>query len=119
VALRFKLDENLPGDAAVALRAAGHDVSTALEQRLGGRPDAEVLDACRDEARILVTLDLGFGDIHSYPPQAHEGVWVLRPGAHGIAPVVRMLEQALALSTTEPSAKRLWVVEPGQVRIRD
>jgi predicted nuclease of predicted toxin-antitoxin system len=119
VALRFKPDENVPGEATAFLRASGHDVSTALEQRLGGRPDAEVLDACREEARILVTLDLGFGDIHRYPPAAHEGVWVLRPGAHGIGPVLRMLEQALALAASEPSAKRLWIIEPAQVRIRD
>jgi hypothetical protein len=118
VALRFKLDENLPGEAAASLRAAGHDASTVLEQRMGGRPDAEVLDACRNEARILVTLDLGFGDIQNYPPASHEGVWVLRPAVHGIEPVLRMLQLALAVAATEPSAKRLWVIEPGQVRIR-
>jgi len=65
VALRFKLDENVPGEAAASLREAGHDVRTALEQQLGGRSDEEVLNACRDEARILVTFDLGFGDIRS------------------------------------------------------
>lgn len=118
MALRFKLDENIPGDAAASLRAAGHDASTVLEQNMGGCSDAEVLAACRAEERILVTLDLGFGDIQNHPPEGHEGVWVLRPAAHGIAPVLRMIHQALALAATEPSAKRLWVVEPGQVRIR-
>ena len=33
---RFKLDENLPHQAALVLRRAGHDVSTVLEQGLGG-----------------------------------------------------------------------------------
>jgi hypothetical protein len=119
VALRFRLDGNIPGEAAASLRTAGHDVRTVLEQRMGGRPEAEILGACRDEARILVTLDLGFGDIHSYPPAGHEGVWVLRPGVHGIAPVLRVLQQALGFAATEPTAKCLWVVEPGQVHIRN
>jgi hypothetical protein len=119
VALRFKLDENVPGEAAASLREAGHDVRTALEQRLGGRPDEDVLSACRDEVRILVTLDRGFGDIRDYPPTGHAGVWVLRPEVHGIDPLLRMLRQALALAVSEPPEKRLWVIEPGQVRIRE
>lgn len=84
MALRFKLDENMPGEAAVSLRSAGHDVRTVLEQRLGGRPDADVLNVCRDEGRILVTLDIGFGDIQSYPPASHAGVWVVRAETQGM-----------------------------------
>jgi predicted nuclease of predicted toxin-antitoxin system len=119
VALRFKLDENMPGQAAVLLRTAGHDVRTVLEQQLGGRPDAHVLDVCREEARVLVTLDIGFGDIQTYPPASHQGIWVVRAETQGIAPILRLLEQALAITESEPSAKHLWVIEPGRVRIRD
>ena len=56
MALRFKLDENIPGEAAEQMRSAGHDVHTVLGEGLGGRPDHEVLHACQDEARVLVTL---------------------------------------------------------------
>jgi hypothetical protein len=35
MATRFKLDENLPQDAVVLLRNAGHQVQTVLEERLG------------------------------------------------------------------------------------
>lgn len=59
---RFKLDENLPRDAEGLLGEAGHDVETALSERLGGGPDRKVFDASRSEDRILVTLDLDFAD---------------------------------------------------------
>jgi predicted nuclease of predicted toxin-antitoxin system len=118
VALRFKLDENIPGEAVALLRDAGHDVSTALEQGLGGAVDERVLGACRDEARVLVTLDLDFGDIRAYPPASHAGVWVLRPNVQSIGMLVELLRGALALAATEPVSSRLWVIEPGQVRIR-
>jgi hypothetical protein len=74
VALRFKLDENVPRKAAALLRDAGHDVRSALEQALGGSSDEKVL-AAWNEARILVTLDLDFGDIRAYPPASHAGIW--------------------------------------------
>jgi predicted nuclease of predicted toxin-antitoxin system len=68
MAARFKLDENLPRDVQALLRQGGHDVQTALDEQLGGRPDPEILDAYVREARILVTFDLDFADIRLYPP---------------------------------------------------
>ena len=40
--MKFKLDENLPGEGVQILRAAGHDAVTVLDQRLGGKPDPEI-----------------------------------------------------------------------------
>ncbi len=82
--VRFKLDENLPRDAAALLRDAGHDVQTVLDERLGGNPDPGVLEACRTENRVLITFDLDFSDIRLYPPAGHSGVWVLRPHTQSI-----------------------------------
>ena len=39
--MRFKLDENLPVEAAEFLRSAGHDARTVLEQGMGGRQNPE------------------------------------------------------------------------------
>ena len=96
MAARFKLDENLPRDAEALLRNDGHDVHTALDERLGGHPDGEVLDACVRETRILVTFDLDFADIRRYPPASHAGVWVLRPPTQSIGNTLDLLRRALA-----------------------
>lgn len=119
MALRFKLDENVPGEAAALLQGAGHEVRTALEQQLGGSPDEHVFRVCQDEARVLITLDLGFGDIRAYPPAGHAGVWVLRPAVQSIDSLLRLPGHALSLASREAVPGRLWVIEPGQVRIRD
>lgn len=117
--LRFKLDENLPQDAATHLRDAGHDVHTVIDESLGGQPDQRVFDAAQAEHRILVTLDLDFADIRQYPPSSHCGVWVLRPRTQSIANTLDILGRALALSERETVRARLWVVEVSQVRIRE
>ena len=80
--VRFKLDENIPRDAAASLRSAGYDAHLAVDEGLDGHPDAELLDACRREDRVLITLDLDFADILMYPPSTHAGVWVLRSRAN-------------------------------------
>ena len=67
--LKFKVDENLPSEAADVLRAAGHDALTVLEQQLGGEADARVSAVCLAEGRAIVTLDLDFSNIRSYPPR--------------------------------------------------
>ena len=66
--MRFKVDENLPIEIAKLLRDAGHDALTVQEQRLGGGSDPDIAAVCKEENRALVTLDVDFGDIRSYPP---------------------------------------------------
>lgn len=119
MAVRFKLDENLPRDAEALLRDAGHDVQTVLEERLGGNPDPAVFEACRGESRVLITFDLDFSDIRLYPPAGHSGIWLLRPHTQSIGNTLVLLKGALVALGTESAHARLWIVEPGNVRIRE
>jgi predicted nuclease of predicted toxin-antitoxin system len=119
MATRFKLDENLPRAAEALLRSAGHEVHTVHVERLAGRPDAQVLDVCRSEGRVLVTFDLDFADIQIYPPASHAGIWVLRPLTQSIENTVTLLRGALAVLGKEAMKSRLWIVEHDRVRIRE
>lgn len=58
--MKFKLDENLGTSAVHAFEDAGHDTSTVHRQDIAGANDGRVFEICRDEQRILVTLDLDF-----------------------------------------------------------
>ena len=116
---RFKLDENLPREAEALLRNAGHDVHAVLDEGLGGSPDPRVFAAARAEDRILVTFDLDFADIRAYPPRSHKGIWVLRPRTQSIDDTLALLKGAAVVLETEPANVRLWIVEPGRVRIHE
>lgn len=116
--IRFKLDENLPRDAQILLRAAGHDVDTVMEEQLAGGSDPRVFQAAQTEQRVLVTLDLDFSDIRAYPPASHQGIWVLRPRTQSIEDTLALLRRALHVSDVEQSQGRLWIIEPERVRIR-
>jgi predicted nuclease of predicted toxin-antitoxin system len=76
--VKLKLDENLPTSAAQRLSALGFDVDTVLEERLGGRSDADVWAAAQAEGRFLVTCDLDFSDVRTFAPGTHCGVLIVR-----------------------------------------
>jgi predicted nuclease of predicted toxin-antitoxin system len=116
---RFKVDENLPRAARALLIEAGYDTETVHDEGLAGCPDSRLLEACVVENRILITLDMDFADIRRYPASAHRGVWVLRPETQGITNTLAALKGALSLMAKERTASRVWIVEPGRVRIRE
>lgn len=66
--MRFKIDENLPAEVAELLQASKHDAMTIFDQRMVGELDPKVASVCKSEERALITLDLDFSDIRTYPP---------------------------------------------------
>jgi len=117
--MRFKIDENLHVDAARVLAVAGHDVMTVFEQGLQGRSDSVVAKICHREKRAIVTLDLDFSDIRTFPPGDHSGIIVLRLVDQGRQAVLRSLERLIPLLEVEPLDGKLWIVDERHLRIRD
>ena len=115
--MRFKVDENLPLEAAEALRQAGHDAATVLEQMYGGSPDAQLADLCQREGRILVTLDMDL-DIRAYPPAEFPGLIVLRLRQQDKPHALEVLMRLIKLLGQEQLDRQLWIVDEKRVRIR-
>ena len=116
--MKFKIDENLPVVAAAILRDAGHEAQTVHDERLVGGPDHNLAELCRDEGRALVTLDLDFSDIRTYPPGDYAGIVVLRPPRQERRAILALLTLLLRLLPDEELAGHLWIVERTGVRIR-
>lgn len=68
--MRFEVDENLPVPCVGQFRDAGHDASSVQDQGLSGAADPRIIEVWANEGRILVSLDLDFGDLRTYPPSA-------------------------------------------------
>ncbi len=115
----FKVDENLPQEVALLLRQNGHDAVTVPEQGLAGAEDSAVEKVFRREKRALVTLDQGFADIRTYPPKDYSGLIVLRLSMQDKEHVLRIVEALIPMIHTEPLARRLWIVDEGEIRIRE
>jgi predicted nuclease of predicted toxin-antitoxin system len=115
--MKFKVDENLPSQASEILRR-DHDVATVREQGLGGASDADVFRVCANEERALITLDVDFADMRTYPPEPMAGIIVLRLGRQDKQTVVQVITRVAVLLQSEPLKGLLWIVEEDKVRIR-
>ncbi len=116
--MRAKLDENLPVEAAELLRTAGWECDTVYAEGLAGADDPIVAARCQAEARVLFTLDLDFADIRAYPPSEYVGIVVLRPVEPSRRQALELVRRVLPVLSAEWTQHRLWIVEPGRVRVR-
>lgn len=118
--MKFKLDENIGSLGKSVLEADGHDVMTVAEQKLSGSPDDLLYRVCRDEDRVLVTLDHDFGHVLRFPPEAVAGIVILEsPGRLTLQAITARMTELAALLRVRPIDRELWIVEPGRVRIRE
>ena len=116
--MNFKIDENLPGEFVDLLTHAGFSADTVVQENLQGADDSTVANVCQKETRILLTLDLDFGDIRSYPPDAFPGLVVLRPHRQDKFHLIELLRSLIPLFSIETLERRLWIVDESGVRIR-
>jgi predicted nuclease of predicted toxin-antitoxin system len=117
--MKFKVDEHLPIEIAVLLHDAGHDATTVWSEQLAGTDDSTLASVCQQEERILVTMDVGFADIRTYPPQNYSGLIVLRLKQQDKLYVLNVFTRILQLFATTPLEQRLWIVEEELVRVRE
>jgi predicted nuclease of predicted toxin-antitoxin system len=116
--VKFKLDENLPASAASVLAAAGHDVDTVPAEHLAGRPDHDIVAASTAAERVLISLDVGLGDIRAYPPGSHAGILILRLADQSATTVIKAIEDLASLAQPASLAGTVAVLQRGLLRIR-
>jgi predicted nuclease of predicted toxin-antitoxin system len=116
--MRFKIDENLPVEAAEILQQAGHAVETVHSEKVTGVSDQKLSEICQRENRILLTLDIGFANIRTYPPEDFPGLVVIRSKRQDKPHILRILNKIIATFNREEITGKLWIVEENRIRIR-
>ncbi len=117
--MKFKLDENIPVEASILLQDAGRDAATVLDQNMGGEADQFVIQVCARESRALITLDLDFADIRTYPPSEYHGIFVLRVKQQSRPKVLEAVRRLIPLLPSESVEGQLWIVEENKIRVRE
>jgi len=115
--VKFKLDENLSPSLKLLLVSGGYDTETVDEERLSGASDKAIAEKCRQESRCLITADRDFTQIIDFPPEQYGGFVVLQHPQLSLMGLKTLIVQLIAVLKTESPVGKLWIVEPGRLRI--
>jgi predicted nuclease of predicted toxin-antitoxin system len=100
------------------LRSWGHDVHTAQDAGLAGKPDDEILAYAIGHERVLVTIDLDFSNIRHYPPKTHKGIIVAKMRPRNAEQVHHVLEHLLNTIEEDTLNQSFVIVDQSKYRIR-
>ncbi len=91
--MRFLIDENLPRSLTELFHQYGHEAVHVRDIGLQGASDTVIANYAKAHNYCLVTADLGFADIRSYPPQDYAGILVIRvPPTAGRSTILQLIE---------------------------
>lgn len=116
--MKIKLDENLSRHLKPTLNAFSHEVSTAADEGLLGKPDTLVASVSKAEGKMLLTLDLEFGDLRKYPPGTHPGIILFRLKTNGLPTVSQFVENFIKETDLQNFVGCNVVVDDNKVRVR-
>ncbi len=115
--MKLKLDENLGVSLAILFREAGFDAVTVADEGLSSASDRTLIGTCGGEGRVLVTLDLEFGNPILFKPSEYHGIAVLRPAGKGSLERLKGLTKTLIQGLSQREIRgKLWIVEMGRIR---
>lgn len=111
-------DECVFGPTIKLLGNKGHDIVTVHDFALNGHEDTEILATATAQRRVLLTIDLDFGNIRHYPPEYHAGVIILRVRHSTVEQVHTILVQFLQTTPQTTIENTLIVIDHNKVRLR-
>lgn len=115
--MRLKLDENIGGRGADLLRRVGHEVATVADQGLCSASDQALIEVCRKEGRVLVTLDLDFANPLRFNPGDYAGIAVLRlPRRITPDDLYEGLRTLIGGLARGDLTGKLWIIQKGRIR---
>lgn len=116
---KFLIDEDMPRSTAKILNAKGYEALDVRDCGLRGKDDNEVFRFAKKEKAVLLTGDLGFGNILNFPIASHSGIVIAHfPNEVSTSELNNHIINAVN-SLSEPDFKgNLIIIEPGKIRIR-
>ncbi len=117
--LKFLVDEDMPRSTARILQDKGFKVLDVRDCGLRGRSDEDVFNFAQNEKAVILTGDLGFGNLMRFPVGNHSGIVVAHfPGELSTAELNHQISKGLDNLTENDFKGNLIILEPGKIRVR-
>lgn len=117
--IKFLIDEDMQRSIKGVIEEAGFEALDVRDSGLRGKSDKEIFDFAQKSGAVILTGDLGFGNIYQFPLGTHYGIVVAHyPNELSTFEMNRQIFQALEGLTETDFAGNLIILEPGKIRIR-
>lgn len=115
----FVIDEDMPRSTAEVLKTSGYKVFDIRDHGLRGTSDEEVFRFAQLKKAVLLTADMGFGNILHFPVKSHSGIVIAHfPNEISTSELNNQIIKAFNKLTDEDFIGNLIILEPGRLRIR-
>lgn len=92
-------------------------MASVWSQALNSASDDTLIEVCRVEERVLVSLDRDFTNTLRFPPARYAGIIVLRmPEPLRREGIESALRRVTVLASTRDPKQRLWIVTTDRIR---
>jgi predicted nuclease of predicted toxin-antitoxin system len=118
MAVRLKVDENLPSEIADLLKGCGYDAVTVRDQGWSGTADPDLWQWVQSEGRLLITADKDFADARVFRPGTHAGVILLRADEENLFNYLDLAAQLVSAVNLGEITGSIVVVTPRGIRVR-
>jgi len=116
---KFVIDEDIARSTGILLADAGHEIIDIRDQDLRGAEDERIFRFAQSKIAILLSGDVGFGNLRKFPLGRHHGILIVHfPNELPVQEISRQLIQALNTLKDTDLSKNLIIIEPGKIRIR-
>ncbi len=117
--LKLVIDEDMPRSTAKVLKAKGHEALDVRDCGLRGKSDDEIFKFAQKEKAVILTGDLGFGNLLHFPIGSHSGIVIAHfPNQVSTSELNNQIIKAFEPLSEIDFKGNLIIIEPGKVRIR-
>ncbi len=117
--LKFVVDEDVPRSTSKILRDRGFEVLDVRDCGLRGKSDEEIFEFAQKEEAVILTADMGFGNIMHFPIGSHSGIIIARfPNEVSTSELNRQINIMFDDLAEDDFRRNLVIFQPGQIRIR-
>jgi len=116
---KFVIDEDVARSTAKILADAGHEIIDVRDKGLRGAEDAKIFHFAQSKKAILLSADVGFGNLKKFPLGHHHGILIAHfPNELSVQEINRQILHALSQLKDKDLSRNLIIIEPGKIRIR-
>ncbi|MBI5205226.1 MAG: DUF5615 family PIN-like protein [Nitrospirae bacterium] len=113
------IDEDMPRSTAKVLKAKGYEALDVRDCGLRGKSDDEIFKFAQKEKAVILTGDLGFGNLLHFPIGSHSGIVIAHfPNEVSTSELNNQIIKAFEPLSEIDFKGNLIIIEPGKVRIR-